>query len=82
VLCKTAESVTDFELVEVEDLSPHYPATLRAWRNNLLENAGAIRARGYSDALIRTWEYYLAYCEAGFSERHIRDVQLVLERSR
>lgn len=70
------------ELAGVEDLTAHYPATLRAWRDNLLRNADAIRARGYPNALIRSWEYYLAYCEAGFAERHIRDFQLVLERRR
>jgi hypothetical protein len=26
------------------------------------------------------WDYYLAYCEGGFRERYISDVQLVLTK--
>jgi cyclopropane-fatty-acyl-phospholipid synthase len=26
------------------------------------------------------WEFYLAYCEGGFAERHIGDVQLVFQK--
>ena len=32
------------------------------------------------DTFRRTWEYYLAYCEAGFRHGAIGDVQLMLER--
>ena len=28
------------------------------------------------------WALYLAYCEAGFAERRIRDMQLVLAKQR
>ena len=27
------------------------------------------------------WDYYLAYCEAAFRERHISDVQLMLTKN-
>ena len=29
---------------------------------------------------MRTWEFYLAFCEAGFRTRAIHDYQLVLTR--
>jgi cyclopropane-fatty-acyl-phospholipid synthase len=31
-------------------------------------------------AFRRLWDLYLAYCEAGFLERHISDVQIVLAK--
>ena len=37
-----------------------------------------LRTLGYSDAFLRMWEYYFCYCEAGFLERAIGDVQLLL----
>ncbi len=30
----------------------------------------AVRAQGFDEIFIRTWRLYLAYCEAGFDERH------------
>ena len=35
-------------------------------------------ALGLSEPFLRSWELYLAYCEAGFAERYIRSVQAVL----
>lgn len=66
----------------VDDLTEHYAPTLRAWRQNLLASAAAIRARGYPATLIRTWEWYLSLCEASFHERWLGDVQILLERPR
>ena len=40
----------------------------------------AVRALGYPETFIRMWEYYLCYCEAGFSERQLGDIQAVLAR--
>jgi hypothetical protein len=40
----------------------------------------AVRQLGYSEEFIRM-EYYLAYCEGGFPERAISDVQVVLDEA-
>ncbi len=37
------------------------------------------RARGYPDALLRMWHFYLSYCEGGFAERALGDVHMVLQ---
>ena len=39
-----------------------------------------VRALGYDERFIRLWEFYLAYCEGGFLERSIGDVQLLFAR--
>jgi cyclopropane-fatty-acyl-phospholipid synthase len=52
----------------------------RHWRANLLRNADRVRALGYSDAFLRMWEFYFSYCEGGFAEGALGDVQMVLAK--
>jgi cyclopropane-fatty-acyl-phospholipid synthase len=66
-------------IVHLEDIGPHYATTLAAWRENMFAAAATIRARGYPDALLRMWHFYLSYCEAGFAERTLGNLQLVLQ---
>ena len=68
---------TDLRLVHLEDITPHYARTLLEWRRRFFANLDKVRALGFSDTFIRMWEYYLCYCEGGFSERYIGDVQMV-----
>ena len=35
-----------------------------------------MRRLGYDERFVRTWDFYLAYCEAAFRTRSLRDVQL------
>lgn len=48
------------------------------WRENFSDNLGAVKARGYPDTFIRMWGFYLCYCEGGFTERAIGDVDMLL----
>lgn len=72
--------VTDLRLVHLEDLTPHYARTLRLWRERFFANLDQVRALGYPESFIRLWEFYLCYCEGGFAERYIGDVQMVLAK--
>ena len=69
---------TDLRILDLEDLTEHYPETLRRWRLQFQANAQALGRRGYDERFRRIWDLYLAYCEAGFLERRIGDVQLLL----
>lgn len=64
-----------------ERIGPHYVKTLAAWRTKLLDNWGALTGRGYQNELLRLWDLYLAYCQAGFSVGRLDDVQMVLVKS-
>jgi cyclopropane-fatty-acyl-phospholipid synthase len=79
-LCGAMAEASDLRLVHLEDIGPHYATTLAAWRRRFLENTLRVRAMGYPDSFIRLWDFYLAYCEAGFAERTHGDVQKVLTR--
>ena len=65
---------------EVDEIGPHYAQTLRRWRQSFRENIDEIRGLGYDERFERTWNFYLAFCEAAFRTRALRDVQLTLTR--
>jgi cyclopropane-fatty-acyl-phospholipid synthase len=71
---------TDLRLIHLEDLTPHYARTLSLWRERFLANLEQVRALGNPESFIRLWEFYLCYCEGGFAERYIGDVQMVLAK--
>ena len=73
---------TELQALGLEDLTPHYVETLRRWRENFTAGAGELSERGYDARFRRLWTLYLAYCEAGFAERRICDVQLLLAKPR
>ena len=71
---------TDLKLVHLEDITPHYARTLREWRRRFFANIDQVRKLGFSESFIRMWEYYLCYCEGGFTERYIGDVQALFAK--
>ncbi len=79
-LCASMTRASDLRVTDLEDIGPHYTTTLAAWRQSLRERWDDARALGYSDEFLRLWEFYFCYCEGGFAERHISDVQMLLAR--
>ncbi|MCA9593213.1 MAG: class I SAM-dependent methyltransferase [Myxococcales bacterium] len=79
-LLGAATRASDLTLTHLEDITPHYALTLRHWRERFVANAGEVERLGYDRSFRRLWEFYLAYCEAGFRERYIGDVQLVFAK--
>ena len=71
----------DLWVTQLDEFPQHYAETLHRWRSRLDEAADAARDRGYGDALLRLWDFYLAYCEGAFAERYVSVVQMVLARS-
>jgi cyclopropane-fatty-acyl-phospholipid synthase len=67
-------------VVGLAEIGPDYADTLAAWRDRFFANLRAVRALGFDDRFVRTWDFYLASCEALFRTRAIRDMQLVLGR--
>jgi cyclopropane-fatty-acyl-phospholipid synthase len=73
-------AATNLRLVHLEDITPHYARTLRTWRESFFDNIQQVRSLGYSETFIRMWEFYLCYCEAGFQERYLGDVQMLFAK--
>ena len=72
---------TRLSLFHAEDMGVHYARTLAAWRERFLARIAEVKALGFDDRFIRMWDYYLAFCEGAFLERHISDFQLLLTKN-
>lgn len=81
-LANGTHRATDMKVAHLDDIGPHYATTLRLWREAFFANLDKVRALGYSDNFIRLWDYYLSYCEGGFAERQLGDVQMLLTKPR
>ena len=57
-----------------------YARTLAEWRAAFKEQLPGVKAQGFDDRFLRTWEFYLAYCEAGFRAKSIDVMQFTLEK--
>jgi cyclopropane-fatty-acyl-phospholipid synthase len=80
ILASLARS-TKLSLYHLEDIGMHYAYTLAEWRHRFHESMNEVRVLGFDETFCRTWDYYLAFCEGAFRERHIGDVQLVLTKN-
>ena len=78
-LCSAASS-SDIKLFHLEDITPHYARTLKEWRTNFLQNKSHVKNLGFTNPFIRLWLFYLCYCEGGFIERQIGNVQMVFTK--
>lgn len=62
---------SDLRMVYMADFAEHYARTLNAWQHGFMSRLEEVRGLGYSEEFIRMWQFYLSYCEGGFSERQI-----------
>jgi cyclopropane-fatty-acyl-phospholipid synthase len=79
-LQKAMTRASSLRLSVLDEIGPHYATTLQAWRTRFLSRLDEVCRLGYDERFVRTWEFYLAYCEAAFRARSLRDVQLVCSR--
>ena len=80
VISRTVARATDMRPAHLEDITGHYTRTLAAWRERFLAARERVAELGYDERFRRLWELYLCWCEGGFAERRIRDVQLLLAK--
>ena len=79
-VCGSIARASDLRLFHLEDITPHYATTLRHWRENFFRSIERVKALGFPETFIRMWEFYLCYCEGGFAERYLGDVQIVFTK--
>lgn len=76
VLLKTS----DLFLHDLEDFGAFYVRTLGNWHERFNAAKDSLLKLGFDEPFMRTWNYYLKYCEAGFATRNISVVQAVYTR--
>jgi cyclopropane-fatty-acyl-phospholipid synthase len=75
-----ALATTSLVMLDVEDIGQHMASTTHCWHQRYLAVVPALEERGYDRQFIRSWEYFLAACVAGFRTRNQSDIQVVLEK--
>jgi cyclopropane-fatty-acyl-phospholipid synthase len=79
-ISRSTRRATDMRVLDLEDITAGYPRTLHTWRENLRRNADRATELGYDRRFQRLWELYFLWCEGGFMERRIGDVQVLLAK--
>jgi cyclopropane-fatty-acyl-phospholipid synthase len=77
---ETLRTHTSLRIVARRDLGASYAKTLQQWRERFLSRWDEVSRLGFDGVFRRMWEYYLAYCEAGFRVGYIDVSQLALAR--
>ncbi len=75
-----AAAPAGFAIERSDDIGAGYAPTLRAWRERFVAALPRVRALGGGEPFVRTWLLYLAFSEAAFAERTLRNHQLLLVR--
>lgn len=70
----------DLFMHDLEDLGADYARTLSTWFDQFNAVKGEVVKLGFDEAFVRSWNYYLKYCEAAFATRNISVVQAVYTR--
>jgi len=71
---------TDLQVDGVEAFGADYARTLRAWRERFDAHAREVDHLGFDATFRRMWDFYLAYCEAGFACGYLDVAQIVLTK--
>jgi cyclopropane-fatty-acyl-phospholipid synthase len=79
---ETSIEDTGLLITGVRDIRDSYALTLKTWREMFFSRIDEVRALGFDDRFIRTWDYYLAISEAGFRTGMSQDLQIAFQKSR
>jgi len=71
---------TSLHASNIAPMGQHYAHTLRLWRERFVANWEHVAELGFDDRFFRMWEFYLAYCEAGFRTGYLDVAQIRIER--
>ncbi len=77
---ETLAAHTTLRVTERRELGAHYARTLHLWRERFNAAWPHIHQLGFDQTFHRMWEFYLAYCEAGFNTGYLRVSQLQITR--
>ncbi len=69
------------QVLDTHRFGADYARTLALWRQRFLDSRAMLPGLGFDRRFERLWEFYLAYCEAGFTEGTIDVVQYTLVKT-
>ncbi len=69
------------EVVDEFSFGQDYARTLALWRKDFMAQESRVLQLGFDKRFIRIWEFYLAYCEAAFTQANTDVVQYTLRKA-
>jgi cyclopropane-fatty-acyl-phospholipid synthase len=69
---------TTLQITDMKRFGQSYAETLRRWRERFDGAADAVAALGFDAVFRRMWDFYLAYCEAGFRAGYLDVAQFTM----
>ena len=79
IISSTSEH-TDLVLHGTQSFAFSYAKTLEMWFERFIKQRNIILELGYPQSLIRLWEYYMKYCQAGFESKVIDVHQMIFRK--
>jgi cyclopropane-fatty-acyl-phospholipid synthase len=73
--------IAGFEVIDELRFGADYAETLKRWRHDFMAQQKKVLALGFDNKFLRLWEFYLAYCEAAFTEANTDVIQFTLQKS-
>lgn len=68
------------KVIDELKFGPDYAETLRRWCHDFMAQESQVLKLGFDNKFLRTWEFYLAYCEAAFDEANTDVIQFTLQK--
>ena len=60
-----------FTMFDWHSFGSYYDPTLMAWNRNFVANWDTIAKLDFDEPFRRMWNFYLSYCDAGFTDGRI-----------
>ncbi len=80
-LFRQLAAAAGLEVVDEFAFGRDYATTLAAWRQRFAQVTQSLQEQGFDQRFRLLWDFYLAYCEAGFAQGSTDVVQFTLRKS-
>lgn len=77
---KIAAESARFKVFDSLEFGEDYGHTLKLWEESFSSSIEKVRAQGFDEKFIRTWRFYLKYCQGGFEAKKISVFQFYLTK--
>lgn len=77
---KNVSTSQGFKLTGALEFGLDYATTLKLWEETFNSKLEQVKAQGFDEKFIRTWRFYLKYCQGGFEAKKISVYQFYLTK--
>ena len=77
---KSKAHSNDLNVLDYFEFGLDYAETLKRWKLAFNHHLEEVRAQGFDEKFIKIWNFYYAYCEAGFLSQRINVAQVLMTK--